>query len=189
MLASDPPVRIRRITADDGPLLRDLRLRSLADAPEAFGQPYEDAEAQPAAEWTSAAKVASAGDRRAWLVAERLGPWLGETAPDGPHTVGIVLGRRRPPDTLLIFSMWVDPSMRRAGVGGALIDAAERWAAGWGARRSVLWVFAANEPAIRFYLRLGFRTDMEGEDARTGAAYGALAMSRPIAPSGPREPA
>ena len=189
MLASDPPVRIRRITADDGPLLRDLRLRSLADAQEAFGQPYEEAEAQPAAEWASAAKVASTGDRRAWLIAERLGPSLGDAAPDGPQTVGIVLGRRRPPDTLLDLQHVGGPARCAApALAAALIDAAERWAAGWGARRSVLWVFAANEPAIRFYLRLGFRTDMEGEDARTGAAYGALAMSRPIAPSGPREP-
>ena len=181
MLASDPPIRIRRIAVDDGPVLRDLRLRSLADAPEAFGQPLEEAAGQPAAEWASAARVAAAGERRAWLIAERVGP-----AGDGaPLTVGIVLGRRRPPDTLLIFSMWVDPTVRRAGVGAALIAAAEQWASAWGARRSVLWVFAANEPAIRFYLRIGFRTDIEGEDARAGAAYGALAMSRPIAPGGP----
>jgi hypothetical protein len=32
-------VKIRRIRADEGMVLRELRLRSLANAPEAFGQP------------------------------------------------------------------------------------------------------------------------------------------------------
>jgi GNAT superfamily N-acetyltransferase len=80
----------------------------------------------------------------------------------------------------MIFSMWVDPRHRRSGVGRALIGAAERWATSWGAGRSVLWVFAANEPAIRFYERLGYRTETSGEDAITGARYEALAMARPL---------
>lgn len=179
MLAADPPLRIRRVTPDDGPVLRDLRLRSLADSPEAFGQPLEEAMAQPDAEWTAQARVASIGDRRAWFIAEQDAPYPERP----PRTLGVVLGRRRPPDQLLIFSMWVDPTARRSGVGAELIATAERWAAGWGARRSVLWVFAGNEPAIRFYLRLGFRTEIEGDDARTGASYGAMAMSRPIPPA------
>ena len=179
MLAADLPVRIRRITPADGGVLRDLRLRSLADSPEAFGQPLEEAMAQPEAEWTAQARVAATGERRAWFIAERDAPFPGRP----PVTLGVVLGRRRPPDQLLIFSMWVDPAARRTGLGGALIATAERWAAPWGARRSVLWVFAGNEAAIRFYLRLGFRTEIEGEDARTGASYGAMAMSRPIPPA------
>ncbi len=176
MSVIEVPHAIRRITADDGPLLRDLRLRSLADAPEAFGQPLEEAAAQPDAEWVAQAGVAAQGNRRAWFLAERH-----DRVPDGePRSIGIVLGRRRPPDQLLVFSMWVDPAFRRAGLGGALITTAETWAAAWGARRCVLWVFASNEPAIRFYLRIGFRSEIVGEDARAGAAYGALAMSRPI---------
>src|ERR671917_264257 len=55
-------VTVRRIRADEGPLLRDLRLRALADAPEAFGQALQDAQAQPDAEWTQAARQASGGD-------------------------------------------------------------------------------------------------------------------------------
>jgi GNAT superfamily N-acetyltransferase len=174
MALADPPLRIRRIRPDEGPLLRDLRLRSLADSPDAFGQRAEDAALQPAAEWTATAKAAAAGERRAWFIAEIPHPGTGARA------VGIVLGRRRPPDTLLIFSMWVDPSVRRQGVGSRIIAAAEAWAATWGARESVLWVFGGNDPAIRFYQRLGFTTDEDSEDARTGAQYGALAMRRPI---------
>ena len=89
--------------------------------------------------------------------------------------MGLVLGRRRPPTTLLIFSMWVDPAVRRAGIGGRLIATAERWAVGWGARESALWVFAANEPALRFYVRIGY-----GIDQRPGRTPG---RARATAPS------
>lgn len=179
MLASDVRYRVRRIRPDDGPVLRDLRLRSLADAPEAFGQPREEAAAQSAAEWAAAARVAAQGDRRAWFIVEAL-----EDPGRPAHTLGLVLGRRRPPGTLMIFSMWVDPAVRRAHLGTRLIAAAEDWAATWGGYASVLWVFAGNEPAIRFYQRIGFRVEPDGEDAHTGAAYGALAMSRPFPGSG-----
>ena len=175
MLAADPPIRIRRIRPDDGPVLRDLRLRSLDDAPEAFGQPREEAAAQSAAEWAAAARVASQGERRAWFIAEAI-----EDPAGAPRTLGLVLGRRRPPDTLMIFSMWVDPGARRGHLGTRLIAAAEDWATSWGGHASVLWVFAVNAPAIRFYQRIGFQVEPDGEDARTGAAYGAIAMSRPI---------
>jgi GNAT superfamily N-acetyltransferase len=171
-------LRVRRIRADEGALLRDLRLRALADAPEAFGQGLPDAEAQPDAAWTQAARQASAGDSRIWLIAEEGA--VDHDAADVPRPVGLVQGRRRPPDTLLIFSMWVDPAGRRRGTGRVLVDEVTSWGRSWGARRAVLWVFAVNEPAIRFYEKLDFSAELEGEDAASGHAYGAVAMSRPI---------
>ena len=42
----------------------------------------------------------------------------------------------------------------------------------------VLWVFRANEPAIRFYERLGFTIQVDGPDAELGAPHDALAMVR-----------
>ena len=50
----------------------------------------------------------------------------------------------------------------------------------WGATQTVLWVFASNEPALRFYARLGFSIVAEGPDAEAGYQYGASAMTRPI---------
>jgi GNAT superfamily N-acetyltransferase len=170
-----PGAMVRRIRPDEGALLRGLRLRALADAPEAFGQGLEDAKAQPDAEWAQAARQGSRGESRAWLIAEADTP---SGAGRGP--VGLILGRRRPPDTLMIFSMWVDPAARRRGIGRLLVDEVMRWGRSWGASRAVLWVFAANEPAIRFYERLDFAVELEGDDVASGHAYGALAMSRPI---------
>jgi GNAT superfamily N-acetyltransferase len=165
------PTIIRRLREDEWLLLRDVRLAALRDAPEAFGQPLENAAAQPASEWQSMARAAARGDRRAWFVAE-----LEERA------VGIVQARRRAPHDCLVFSMWVAPDARRAGVGRGLLRAVDDWAGGWGARQVVLWVIAGNETALGFYRRLGFRVLDGGPDVESGAAYGALALSRPISP-------
>lgn len=166
-------VRISRIEADQGPVLRDLRLRSLADAPVAFGQPLDEARARSAQEWQRNARRSATGDGRTWLLA-----YLGD------RSVGLVQGRRRRPTTLLLFSMWVDPEARRSGIGRALVDDLERWAIAWGADETVLWVIGHNAPAIAFYARLGFRVLESGPDADSGARFGALAMHRTI-PSAP----
>ncbi len=167
-------MEVRRIRADEWPLLRELRLASLLDAPEAFGQRYEHAAAEPENEWRSAARASASGDRRAWFIVQ-----AGDNAT--ADNMGLVQARRRPPADCLVFSMWVGLSARRGGLGRALIDAVAEWARGWGAQRIVLWVFGANDGALRFYERLGFRVLPEGNDAEAGRSFGALAMERPVA--------
>jgi GNAT superfamily N-acetyltransferase len=169
-------VTIRRIRPEDGELLREARVRGLADSPDAFGQSLQEAVSRPADEWDLAARQSSLGDRRAWYFAER------DTEDAEPRVVGIVQGRRRPPHEVMVFSMWVEPAMRRLGIGRALIEAVEGWASTWRGTTTVLWVFGGNEPAIRFYQRLGFRLQDSGPDADAGAPHGALAMRRSIGP-------
>jgi RimJ/RimL family protein N-acetyltransferase len=162
-------VLVRRIRDEDAGLLRELRLRSLTDAPEAFGQTAEEASARADEEWRQQVRAAATGDRRAWYVAETGSP---------ARAIGLVNGRRRPPDDLMVFSMWVEPESRRVGVGRDLLGALDDWASAWGAKRTILWVFAGNEQAIRFYQRLGFAVQAGTPDAEIGRSYGALAMSR-----------
>lgn len=157
---------VRRIRPEEWELLRDLRLRSLLDAPEAFGQSHENAAAEPEAEWRSAARSSASGDRRAWFICRDA----------DAAAVGLVQARRRPPADCLVFSMWVAPAGRHAGVGRALIGAVREWSTGWGAQRIVLWVFGANSGALRFYERTGFQLLTEGTDVESGRAYGALAL-------------
>lgn len=166
---TEDPVIIRRIRPDDGVLLRELRLRSIANAPDAFGQPLEEAQDRPEREWARSARQSSRGDSRVWLIAET-----------SQGAVGLVQGRKRRPRTLLLFSMWVDPTVRRLGVGRLLIDHLEDWARGWHAEETILWVFGANLSAIEFYRDLGFEVVRGGQDAESGARFGALAMRREI---------
>ena len=168
-MSAPPDLHIRRIRPDDGPLLRELRLRSISDAPHAFGQPLEEARVRPDVEWSRSARHSSRGDNRAWFIAENAA---------GP--VGLVQGRRRRPATLLLFSMWVDPNARRDGVGRELIARLEDWARGWDALETILWVFAANSAALDFYRDLGFEPVRAGQDAESGARFAAVAMRREI---------
>jgi GNAT superfamily N-acetyltransferase len=163
---------IRRIRAQEGPLLRALRLRSLQDAPDAFGQPLAEAMGMSEQEWGRKATQSAHGDERNWLLAQR----------DGDE-IGLVHGRRRRPSTLLLFSMWVDPAERHAGVGRQLIGSLEAWAAGWGAQETLLWVLQDNQRALEFYDRLGFEVMGTGRDADVGASFGALALRRAIGSS------
>lgn len=162
-------VRIRRIRADEGPLLRSLRLRALAEEPEAFGESVAEASARDDAEYVTRARAASDGDRRAWFIAE---------PSDGEAPVGLAMGRRRPPHDCMLFSLWVAGPSRGRGVGRRLVEAVEAWARGWGASSVVLWVFRVNAGAIDFYERLGFVIEVSGPDAVLGAPHDAVAMHR-----------
>lgn len=164
-----PAISIRRISPEDAAILRELRLRSIADAPDAFGQPITEARARPDSEWQRSARQSSHGNSRTWLIAEV-----------GGQPVGLVQGRRRRPKTLMLFSMWVDPVARRAGIGRQLIEELEDWGLGWDADETILWVFAGNASAIGFYRDLGFEIVRAGQDAESGARFAALAMRRSI---------
>ncbi|HUG47593.1 MAG TPA: GNAT family N-acetyltransferase [Candidatus Limnocylindria bacterium] len=172
MSTSLAPLQIRRITPADWHVLRELRLASLADAPEAFGQRYEEAGVTDERDWQATARASASGDRRAWFIA-----WQTDAA------VGLVQGRRRPPSDCLLFSMWVGPQGRRQGTGRALVDAVAGWGGSWGATRVVLWVIGDNHAAIRFYEAIGFRHLPTGPDAESGRLYGALAMELPLLPT------
>jgi GNAT superfamily N-acetyltransferase len=160
---------VRRISPDEWQILRELRLASLDDAPQAFGQTHDNALAIPDRDWQQLARNSSSGDARIWLIAS-----------DGTADVGLVQARRRAPDDCLVFSMWVAPGARRSGVGQMLIDGLADWARNWGARRLVLWVFGANEGAHKFYERIGFTVVQDGPDAESGKSFGAFAMVRPV---------
>ena len=174
MTGSRDIITIQRIRPEEGLVLRELRLRSLADSPSAFGQDPHEAMARPANEWHRSALQSSHGQSRTWLLARR-----------GDDPIGLVQGRRRHPSTLLLFSMWVEPESRRLGVGERLISELEAWAWRWQASETVLWVLHRNHPALDFYRELGFDVLETGVDAEAGTRYGALAMRRAIgAPAG-----
>ncbi|HEX5148425.1 MAG TPA: GNAT family N-acetyltransferase, partial [Candidatus Limnocylindrales bacterium] len=151
-----------------------LRLRALAEEPEAFGESVAEAEARDEAEYAARARAASDGDRRAWFLAELLDE--DASVADDPLPVGLAMGRRRPPDDCMVFSVWVAAPARGRGIGRALVDSVAEWARSWGARRLVLWVFRSNGAAIRFYERLGFSIEPVGQDAELGAPHDAVAM-------------
>ena len=144
---SSSPVTIRRIRPDEAPQLRDLRLRALADAPEAFGSTLAEMLAQPASFWERRVERASHGSEQSLFVAvaadECVGLAGGVIEPERPLTVEVI-------------SMWVDPAVRRRGVARRLLQAVVDWGCEQGAAQSVLWVTQTNTAAQALYRAMAF---------------------------------
>jgi GNAT superfamily N-acetyltransferase len=134
-------IRLDRLTADEGARLRAIRLRALRDAPDAFSATLDDAASRRPEEW--ARQVVDLPT----FLAVRTGV-----------DVGIVRCFRDSgwPRTAWLISMWVAPTIRRQGVGAALVDAVIGWARDSGVSRLLLDVADQNSPAIDLYARKGF---------------------------------
>jgi ribosomal protein S18 acetylase RimI-like enzyme len=135
-------MEIQRLDPTEGRRLREIRLRTLRDAPEAFGSTYEDLASRPPESWRQRLEdlptfVAVADGRDVGVV---------RCAPD-----------KGPDDTAWLISMWVEPAARGKGVGEALIDEVAGHARSRGARRLLLEVAEKNLSAIALYTRKGFR--------------------------------
>lgn len=74
------------------------------------------------------------------------GLWLG-------NSVDQISGDRH----AYILMLFVDPQHRRQGIGTALMQIAEAWAANRGDRQLGLQVFVENQPALELYEKLGFQ--------------------------------
>lgn len=135
-------VVIERLSADDWPTLRTMRLASLSDAPAAFWATLADESGFDEPRWTSFLRAA------AWFVAVH-----------ESERVGIAGALRRPeaPDEPELIGMWVAPTARGNGVGTALLDALCASAAVEGAHAVALWVVDGNDDAYRVYARHGFQ--------------------------------
>lgn len=141
MTAGKCRIEIQRLAAHEGPRLRAVRLRALADAPDAFGSTCDEAADRPPESWAAQLRAI---------------PTFAAVV-DG-EDVGIVRGVRDDArtDAAWLISMWVAPEVRGRGVGEALVAAVVEWARAGGARRLLLDVGDHNRPAIALYARMGF---------------------------------
>jgi ribosomal protein S18 acetylase RimI-like enzyme len=142
------PITVQNVFA-----FKDMRLRALQDAPSAFGSTYERESQFSDEEWVARA-VRWNGEKG-----------IGFLAMDDGFACGIAgsfLGENDGTRAQLI-SMWTAPTHRRQGVGRLLVDELAAWAHLRGTRTLQLMVTSVNEPAMRFYERLGFmRTGRTG---------------------------
>src|SRR5512138_2429504 len=148
-------MRIRELERSEWALFRELRLRALAESPNAFARRYVDERGQPDAHWIRLTESVTTPGGQIMLLAEE----------DG-RTFGLVFGLfdREHPKTGHVGGMWVEPEGRRRGAGKALLRAVIDWARLRELERLELWVTEGNDPAIRLYERGGF-TDTGRRDA------------------------
>jgi len=166
-------LRARPFEAHEWQTLRELRLRALADAPDAFARTLAEEEGRSDAEWSRMLAESAASPSQLSLVAERAG-----------RGVGLAYGRLESgaPERAHLYSMWVEPAARRSGAGRALVEAVVSWARSAGARTLVLQVTEGNEPALALYWRAGFVPTDELSPLRPGSALRVRALRLALRP-------
>jgi ribosomal protein S18 acetylase RimI-like enzyme len=79
-----------------------------------------------------------------------------------------------------LWGMWVDPAVRGAGVGEALVGGVCRWAAAHGAEFVRLGVAVGPCDATGFYERIGFVPTGESEPMRRDPSRSVRYLIRPV---------
>lgn len=100
-------------------------------------------------------RLTDRGERRTW-VAELDGSVIGFVTA-GPTRDDDL--RAEAPGAGEVYAIYVAAAAQGRGAGRALMDAALTWLRGAGRNPVAVWVIVGNDPAIRFYERLGFRLD------------------------------
>lgn len=163
-------ISVNRITTQNAAFYKAIRLRALQDAPYAFGSTF--------------ARESKFSDGE-WLA--RIERWNGESgigvlAMDGEIACGIAGSFLDDADATraTLVSMWTAPTHRRQGTGRLLVNEVIAWACSRKAGALHLMVTSVNEPAIRFYERLGFTKTGRTEPHANDPAIIEYEMSRPI---------
>ena len=133
-------MNIAVLTPDDWQLLRQVRLKALADCPDAFTATLEAEIGMTEDDWRM---LLANADWRTFIAL------VGVTA-GGNVCGGTIDGRKG------LFSMWVDPQFRGKSVGDLLIGSVIEWAKSEQAATLYLEVADVNSSAIRLYERHGF---------------------------------
>lgn len=140
---SGPAPRVERLHSGDEQRLRAIRLRALAQDPDAFYRTLADDEPQPPQFWTR------------WLTAP--GQVVLVAQLDG-HDVGVgaLVSDRRAPEERAVVSFWVDPAVRGRGIARALMVRLQTYARTAGIAAVSLEVADSNAAAVALYADLGF---------------------------------
>jgi GNAT superfamily N-acetyltransferase len=147
----EPELRV--ISGDDWAVFRALRLRALADSPDAFGATLAEAAANPEAIWR---------DR-----AEGPGPLLMAFRDKSPVAMG---GLHAPENSqeAFVWGMWVDPDSRGQGLGARILRELLDWTRRLD-RAVALHVTEGNDGARRLYEAHAFASTGEWQPLREGS--------------------
>jgi ribosomal protein S18 acetylase RimI-like enzyme len=142
------PLTIRKLEPADWQAYRSIRLRALQDSPDAFAATFAEQSVRPDESWAERLAAASASPDHYPLVAEQEG-----------KPVGLTWAKvdAADPSLVEVLQVWVAPEARGQGIAAALLREATRWARTRDARAVILDVTQGDTPAVRLYVREGFR--------------------------------
>ncbi len=164
-------IEIRPMTADEWELFRDLRLRALLDAPDAFRGTHDQESQRSDAEWQDMLTRTAEHPDGEMFVATLDG------VPAGTMFVRV----DRAEGVAHVGAMWVAPEARRGGLGRRLLEAADRFANDAGMATIELAVTHDNGPAELLYDAAGFKPTGRSEPLREGSALEVHWLRRSLA--------
>jgi ribosomal protein S18 acetylase RimI-like enzyme len=153
-------ITFRTLEPHEWPTYREVRLRSLADSPDAFGSTLAEEQARPADAWAARLSAAAVSGRDYPLIAELAGAVVGLVWARVDGTSAAVVK---------IFQVWVAPECRGRGIAATLMRKAIKWAQCRNAQVVQLGVTRGDTSAVRLYLREGFREVGSPEPLRPGS--------------------
>jgi ribosomal protein S18 acetylase RimI-like enzyme len=164
---------IRRIGASEGPVVKSLRLRSLATDPSSFVSTYAREAAFADDEWTDWATGDASGEEKSTLLAMRVG-----------EPVGLVAAYRDEDERSLfhVVAMWVAPEARREGIGRRLLSEIEDWIASAGGDCVHLSVADQALPALRLYDAAGYEPDGKRSESAHTAGVMLIGLRKELDP-------
>jgi ribosomal protein S18 acetylase RimI-like enzyme len=151
---------VRRFAAHEWTTYRDLRLRALADTPDAFGSTFAHEAARVDDDWRDRLTKGARASHELPLIA------LSDDVP-----AGLAWARLddQQPDLAQLYQVWVAPDFRGRGVGRRLVEAVVAWAQTTGIRVLRLGVTRGDSAAVRLYRRAGFLDVGDARPLRPGS--------------------
>ena len=165
-------VLVRETVTADWQAWRDIRLRALRDAPDAFSSVYADQVRLGEDHWRQ--RVSGGGLFLAYI------PEVSPAQASTFEAAGMAGGYQEVPSVVELISMFVRSQARGRGVGEALIDAVIGWGRARDATSVHLWVTETNKHARLLYERCGFTATAERQPLPSNTALGEIGMIRPL---------
>lgn len=158
---------IRRLEAHEWREYRAIRLRALADSPDAFDSTLAIEEIRADSVWSERLAIAANASDQLPLVAQQ-----------SNEIVGLIWGRvnAETPHIAQVYQMWVAPKCRGIGCGTQLLKALISWAENTAAEYVALSVTIADSAAFRLYTRVGFEPFGAPESLRADSSLFAQPM-------------
>jgi len=156
---------------DEMSLHREVRLRALREAPNSFGGTFEEEGSRSDAYWEAQTKAVTEPGRNVLFL-----------ACESREVYGMVYGLldRERPDGARVGGMWVEPAMRRRGLGRDLLTSVIDWARGRKLKRIGLWAPAHGVAAIALYRTAGFHETPRRGRLRDGSEFEIVEMARDL---------
>jgi ribosomal protein S18 acetylase RimI-like enzyme len=151
---------VRPFLSSEWQIYKDLRLRALADSPNAFSRTLAEEQGRSDDEWVKRLEKGAIPDWDLPLFAKVAGV-----------PAGIAWGHieTATPEIAHLYQVWVAPNYRGLGIGQMFLEAVISWAKKRNAKSLDLGVTQADSPAMRLYISAGFRPTGKVEALRPGS--------------------